>query len=478
MPVKEALSVLETILPTKIVKLIKSQISLHSAKSKHGRRYSDEAKSFALSLYHLSGKLYKMVSKLLCLPSKSSILKWISRMPNCTGLTQPSIDVIATKVEAMSSTAKMCVISMDEMSLKSHLFYECSKDKVIGFEDLGDGINSDKLATSAIVLMARGIIENWKQPVAYYFVNESCSSETVKEKLTDVISKLENIGLNVLGVVSDIGSNFQKFVRELGITPAHPWFMHNGKKIFFIFDTPHIIKAIRNNLINYNFHVDDKVASWKDIEALYRIDSKNAIRCCPKLTSKHMCPNGFLKMKVKLATQVLSHSVAAGLNMAVSGGLLSASAAGTAEMVSKFDEIFYCLNSSTFNTPKELNRPITASSTHVQDMEEMIEYVKKIKVVDPANQKDVTSILKCLNALQITLKSTLEVWKSIKESATFLCTRRINQDPLENFFGTIQQQGGNCDTPTALQFSRAFRKLFFNQYLLPMGTGNCAACSD
>ena len=66
--------------------------------------------------------------------------------------------------------------------------------------------------------MARGIIESWKQPIAYYFVNESCSSETVKEKLTDAISKLENIGLNVLGVVSDIGSNFQKFVRELGIT--------------------------------------------------------------------------------------------------------------------------------------------------------------------------------------------------------------------------------------------------------------------
>ena len=155
----------------------------------------------------------------------------------------------------------MRLISMDEMSLKSHLFYECSKGKVIGFEDLGDGINSDKLATSATVLMALGIIENWKQPVAYYFVNESCSSETVKEKLTDVISKLENIVLNVLGVVSDIGSNFQKFVHELGITPANLWFMHNSKKIFFIFDTPHIIKAIQNNLMNYNFYVDDKVAS-------------------------------------------------------------------------------------------------------------------------------------------------------------------------------------------------------------------------
>ena len=159
---------------------------------------------------------------------------------------------------------------MDEFSLKSHLFYDCSKDKVIGVEDFDDGITSDKLATSAIVLMAHGIIENWKQPLAYYLVNESCSIDMVKEKLADAnaINKLRDIGLNVLGVVSDIGSNFQMFVDEMGITPDYPWFVHNGKKILYIFDVPPIIKAIRNNLINYNFHFDDKVACWNDLVAL------------------------------------------------------------------------------------------------------------------------------------------------------------------------------------------------------------------
>ena len=97
-------------------------------------------------------------------------------------------------------------------------------------------------------------------------------------------------------------------------------------------------------------------------------------------------------MKVKLATQVLSHSVAAGLMMAVSGGLLPAS---MKFFIAKFDEIFRCLNCSTFNTPKELNRPMTTSSKHEQIMGEMLEYVKKVKVVNPANNKDVTTTLKC-----------------------------------------------------------------------------------
>jgi hypothetical protein len=164
--------------------------------------------------------------------------------------------------------------------------------------------------------------------------------------------------------VSDIGSNFLTFVREMGITAESPWFLHNGKKIFYIFDAPHIIKAVRNNLLKYDFHFNGKVASWKDIVALYEIDSKNSIRCCPKLTIQHLHPNGFTKMKVKLATQVLSHTVSATILMAVSGGLLPASSTGTAELLSLFDETFDCLNSSTFNTPKIANRPITTDSPH------------------------------------------------------------------------------------------------------------------
>ena len=171
------------------------------------------------------------------------------------------------------------------------------------------------MGSPAIVLMARGIINNWKQPLAYYLINESYSSDMVKEKLAHGINKLEDIGLNVLGVVSDIGSNFQKFVNMMGITPDNPWFIHNGNKISYIFDAPHIIKAIRNNLINYNFHFDEvgllerrwlvgtKVACWNNLVALYRIESNNYIKSCPKLTNRHMSPDGFL------VTQVLSHLV-------------------------------------------------------------------------------------------------------------------------------------------------------------------------
>ncbi len=67
---KTALDALRTMLPERIVKFIDAQIDLHSKKNK-GKRYTPEMKSFALSLYHISGKAYRLISKFFNLPSKN-----------------------------------------------------------------------------------------------------------------------------------------------------------------------------------------------------------------------------------------------------------------------------------------------------------------------------------------------------------------------------------------------------------------------
>ena len=55
----------------------------------------------------------------------------------------------------------------------------------------------------------------------------------------------------------------------------------------------------------------------------------------------------------------------------------------------------------------------------------------------------------------------------------FLFTRRLNQDPLENFFGVIRQNGGKCDNPYPLQFVRLFRQVCCRQLLTPSKGLNC-----
>ena len=63
---------------------------------------------------------------------------------------------------------KICSLMMDEMSLKSHLFYDISNDHIVGLEDYVIGESSGLPATSALVIMVTGVLFNWKQPIAYF----------------------------------------------------------------------------------------------------------------------------------------------------------------------------------------------------------------------------------------------------------------------------------------------------------------------
>lgn len=202
---------------------------------------------------------------------------------------------------------------MDEMSLKSILFYNISADSIVGFENLGGGKTSNLVANSSLVFMARGLLENWKQLVAHFQVNEACSSEKVKELVEGALFQLQSIGLKVVGIISDQGSNFSSFYSAMGVTEDRPYIELCNKRYFTLFDPPHLLKSVRNNLMKYNFLFDGKTATWSDIKTFSDKEEKLAIRTVPKLTPNHINPPPFGKMKVKLATQLLSHSVAAGI---------------------------------------------------------------------------------------------------------------------------------------------------------------------
>jgi len=90
-------------------------------------------------------------------------------------------------------------------------------------------------------------------------------------------------------------------------------------KLVHIYDVPHLIKCIRNNLITKNlvFTIDNdvKYAKWSHLVDLYNKD--NAIPDCkmlPRLTDQHIIPDKILKMKVKNATQVFSQRVSSTMN--------------------------------------------------------------------------------------------------------------------------------------------------------------------
>ena len=83
--------------------------------------------------------------------------------------------------------------------------------------------------------------------------------------------------------------------------------------------------------MKYTFKFGQYTAKWEDIINFYNKDTELPIGAAPKITDKHIRPNNFIKMKVKYATQILNHTVAASICMHVRIGSLSSSAMGTAE---------------------------------------------------------------------------------------------------------------------------------------------------
>lgn len=171
--------------------------------------------------------------------------------------------------------------------------------------------------------MVKGVFEKWKQPIGYFLSSGTMTGAQMKVHLKECITKLQNIGLHVVLVVSDQGSNNRNlFEKELGITVDEPFFYLNGKKIFVMYDPPHLLKNIRNNLKKNGFTVDGNEISWSHIVQFYENDSRKAIRLAPRLKKTHIELPPFAPLRVCLATQVLSHSVAAGMSAMVDWEIL------------------------------------------------------------------------------------------------------------------------------------------------------------
>lgn len=85
-------------------------------------------------------------------------------------------------------------------------------------------------------------------------------------------------------------------------------------KIVHLFDVPHLMKCIRNNLLtkDLNFTIDDTkgTAKWDHLIQLYRADGDIPdSKMLPRLSDSHIIPHKIAKIKVKCATQVFSQRV-------------------------------------------------------------------------------------------------------------------------------------------------------------------------
>jgi hypothetical protein len=300
----------------------------NSRQKPKGRRWTFEDKVLALALMKRSPKSYILLQTLFPLPSRRTLQSLLNTVHFKTGINAHVFGALIHSVQKMSGKDRYCTVMFDEMSIRENVRFNQKSDCIEGFEDFGSLGRTFKIANHALVFMVRGLRQKWKQPVAYYFSRGGTKAEMIAQFLKEVLDACQNAGLHVVATVCDMGANNVKALKLLGVSEMEPFFKFHNKEIAAVFDPPHLLKCTRNLFRRYDVEMKSEplgnqlpiIAKWGHISNLYQFDKPHEIRLHYKLTDSHLNPVSQCAMKVKLAAQVLSHTVAAGLYTLVSAG--------------------------------------------------------------------------------------------------------------------------------------------------------------
>lgn len=125
-----------------------------------------------IAIHSAGPRAYRLLlRKKYPLPAVSTLKKWCGKVCISPGLILPVFKVM--EMMKLEPLKKLCVLSFDEMKIKKQFLYNKLTDETL------------KPASYVQIAMVRGLFENWKQAVFFYF---DCSMK--KEKLETIISKV------------------------------------------------------------------------------------------------------------------------------------------------------------------------------------------------------------------------------------------------------------------------------------------------
>jgi len=332
-------------------------------------------------------------------------------------------------LHALNNSEKLTVLMFDEIKVSSFMEYDVRHDEVVGPHN------------QMQLIMARGLASQWKQPIYVDF-----DKKMTKGILFDIIERLDQIGYKVVCCISDCDGGNVGLWKALNISYENPIFSTpNGRDIVYIPDAPHILKLIRNWLLDTGFQINDQIINKKPLEALVR-NMSTELSVCHKLTSEHLTCDGPLRQKVRLATQLLSHTTATALKhyKPITDIKLLNNTANFIELVNNW---FDLANVSHTN---DKHSPYTAPyGLLIDEQDALLDNVYDIFLKMRCNGKKSLQIFQ--KALLMNINGTKHLLKILQQNGLeYLLTSKVNQDALENLYSQIRSRGGLNDHPSPL----------------------------
>ncbi|KAL7293543.1 hypothetical protein TKK_0012985 [Trichogramma kaykai] len=318
--------------------------------------------------------------------------------------------------------------------------------------------------------MLSGLQYNWKQAIFYGFLKGPVSAPNLNLIVQDLLDKVEYTGFKIRTMVCDQGSTNQRLIADLGISTDKPYIERFERKIFFNYDAPHLIKCWRNNLMENDFIVENDQVSWECLKELRDLEKYNPCRAVPKLTDRHLEPNNFQKMNVKLAVQVFNDSVSRAMFTGYNCGQLKHShCQATVSFLWSMNKLFDWVNARHPKDPNPFRRGLSKKNEEVENtLRQFIPWLDQIRVVGKPNNPP------CFENLKLTINASLLLWEEKKKNGQpYLLTGKLNQDPLENYFAFMRHLSG-CNThPTSMKFRQNHQHGTVMSLMFPLPGANC-----
>lgn len=234
--------------------LLKSQI-LVSRKVPHERRWDNEVKVLASSIYKMTPPCYNLLRTMFSLPTKLTVISFMNQSPFLAGINSQVFSSLNNSLEHLGGSATLCSLIFDKLPVAEYLRFDPSMDLIVGYEDLGNGHRTSTCNDQVFVFIAQGLIHKWKQPFAYYFVKNGMEATTLVHLIREVVTTCFSAHINVEVLVCDMNLLNIEALSLLGSNEERPYFTHDGKRIVTIFNPPHLLISTRNMFLNHDIRV-------------------------------------------------------------------------------------------------------------------------------------------------------------------------------------------------------------------------------
>lgn len=456
------LSVIHSLLDTlpvkegkrKVISFLRSQCELTLQYKAH-HKFDPELLILCSLLFAISPHAYKFLrsSGIVILPHPNTLRK-LSCNINVNPSNPNFLRHLKDEVSCLDPHEQFVTFMLDEIHIKPYVDYK-------GGNIAGMTLDTAEIATSAHVFMIQSILSPFKT-VVHILPVKKINAEALFEVVKTLVVGVEAAGFKIVSLVADNNAINRKCVTYFANPPQASFVFLSPtdakRPLFFLHDTVHLFKCIRNNWINLKnyrqtFCYPDfdnldivRYASFAAVRELYDLENQKLLKYGYGLSVKALWPSSLERQNVKLVTEVFSDYVESSL---VQLGPIHniENWEGTAKFINLIRTWWGIVNVKAplkgFHHKEEMQKPLTNKEGDIRYtfLDKFLTWLDKWRSLESQNGK---LSVETHTALRLTTYGLMQVTEycSKELNMSYILPGKFQTDSLEARFGLYRQLSG------------------------------------